>query len=50
MTEAHAKRLSNAAPNLADPEQQPEMAVLAKEETDRAKTIREQIRLQRDHA
>jgi hypothetical protein len=39
MAEAHAKRLSNAAPNLADPERQREIAALVKEETDRAQTI-----------
>ena len=49
MTEAHAKRLASVAPNLADPERQREMEALVKEETDRAKTIREQIRLRRDH-
>ena len=49
MTEAHAERLSSVAPNLADPERQREMAALVKEETDRAKTIREQIHLLRDH-
>ncbi len=47
MTEAHAKRLSNV--NLADPERQRAMVALVKEETDRATTIREQIRLLRDH-
>ncbi len=49
MAEAHAKRLSSIAPNPADPERQREMAALVKEETDRAKTIREQIRLLRNH-
>jgi rubrerythrin len=48
MTEAHAKRLSSVAPNLADPEPQRVMAALAKEETDRTNATREQIRLLRD--
>lgn len=47
MTEAHAKRLSNVAPNLADPGRQREIAALVEEETERAKTIRERIRLLR---
>ena len=47
MAEAHAKRLSNTAP-LADPERQREVAALVKEETDRAQTLRGQIRLLRD--
>jgi hypothetical protein len=38
MAEAHAKRLSSTAPNLADPERQREIAALVKEETDRAQT------------
>jgi hypothetical protein len=50
MAEGHAKRLSNTAPNLADPERQREIAALVKEETDRAQTIRGQIRLLRDQA
>ena len=49
MTEAHAKRLSTVAPNLVDPEQQHEMAALAKEEKTRAEMLRRQIRLPRDH-
>jgi hypothetical protein len=49
MAEAHAKRLSNIAPNLADPEKQREITALVEEETDRAKTIRGQIHLLRDH-
>jgi hypothetical protein len=49
MAETHAKRLSNIVPNLADPEKQREITALVKEETDRAKTIRGQIRLLRDH-
>jgi hypothetical protein len=48
MAEAHAKKLSKNAPNLADPEQQREIAALVKEETDRAQTIRGRIRLLRD--
>jgi hypothetical protein len=48
MAEAHAKRLSNTAPNLANPERQREIAALVKEETDRAQTIRVQIRLLRN--
>ena len=50
MTEAHAKRLSNVAPNLADSEHKREMAALVKEETERAKTIRERIRLLREQS
>jgi hypothetical protein len=49
MAEGHAKRLSNIAPNLADPENQRAITALVEEETDRAKTIRGQIRLLRDH-
>ena len=48
MAEAHAKRLSNTAPNLADPERQREIAALVKEETDKAQTLRGQIRRLRD--
>ncbi len=44
MTEAPTNRLSNVAPNLADPGRPREMAALVKEETDRAETIREQSR------
>ena len=49
MIESHAKRLSNFAPHLADPEQHREIIGLAKEEADRAEAIRRQIRLLRDH-
>ena len=50
MTEAHAKRPSTVAPNLAAPEQQHEMAALVKEENDRAEILRRQIHLLRSHA
>jgi uncharacterized protein YaaN involved in tellurite resistance len=49
MTEAHVKRLSAEAPNLADPEQQHAMAALVKEETDRAELLRRQIHMLRGH-
>ena len=49
MMESHAKKLSNIAPHLADPEQHREMMALAREEADRAEAIRRQIRLLRDH-
>ena len=49
MAEAHAKRLSNIALDPSDPEKQRDIMALVKEETDRAKIIREQIRLLRDH-
>ncbi len=49
MTEAHAKRLSTVAPNLAAPEQQSGMAALVKEENDRAEILRRQIHLLRGH-
>jgi hypothetical protein len=48
MAEAHARRLSNVAPNSADPEQQHAMAALVKEEKDRAEVLRRQIHLLRD--
>ena len=48
MAEAHAERLSNTAPNLAHPERQREIVALVKEETDRAQTLRGQIRRLRD--
>ena len=48
MAEAHAQRLSNTAPNLANPERQREIAALVKEETDRAQTLRGKIRLLRN--
>jgi hypothetical protein len=50
MTEAHAKRLSTVAPNLADTEQQHEMAALVKEENHRAEILRRQIHLLRGQA
>lgn len=50
MTEAHAKRLLNTAPNLADPNQQHEMAALIKEESDRAEQLRNKLRLLRDQS
>jgi hypothetical protein len=49
MIESHAKRLSNIAPHLADPEQHREIVALAQEEADRAEAIRRQIRLLQDH-
>jgi hypothetical protein len=50
MTEAHAKRLSTVALNLADAEQQREMAELVQEENDRAEILRRQIHLLRGHS
>jgi len=49
MTEAHVKRLSAVAPNLADPERQYAMAALVQEENDRAELLRRQIHLLRGH-
>jgi rubrerythrin len=49
MTEAHVKRLSTVAHNLAHPEQQHAMAALVKEENDRAELLRRQIHLLRGH-
>lgn len=48
MTEAHAEKLSIVAPGAADPERQQAMAALAKEENDRAETLRQQIHLLQD--
>lgn len=49
MIESHAQRLLEMVPSLAGDEQRHEMLQLAKEETDRAETIKRQIRLLQDH-
>ena len=45
MTEAHARRLSAVAPNLANSDEENEMAALLKEENDRAEVLKRKIRL-----
>ena len=49
MIELHAQRLLEMVPSLAGDEQRHEMLQLAKEETDRAETIRREIRVLQDH-
>jgi len=49
MTEAHVKRLSAVAPDLADPERQHAMAALVKEENDRADLLKRQIHMLQGH-
>ena len=45
IAEAHAKKLSSAMPSLSDPIQKDAMAVLLKEENDRAEQLRNKLRL-----
>lgn len=48
MTEAHAEKLANTVSNLADRNLQDAMTVLLKEESDRAATLKRQLKLLRD--
>jgi hypothetical protein len=50
MTEAHAKKLSSSTPDVTDSEGQNQMAVLLKEENDRAEELRRKIRLLRNQS
>ena len=50
MTEAHAQKLSATVPSLAHPNQQHQMALLIKEENDRAEQLRRMLCLLRDQS
>jgi hypothetical protein len=45
MTEAHARKLSAVVPGSANPGEENQMAVLLKEENERAEVLRRKIRI-----